>query len=150
MIRCSASTLARMQAVALVIVATLLLGDGPPVLAAGARGAAPRAPGDQLWVARYDGPGHGGDFAYAVEASPDGSRVFVTGDSYGGSSTLDDYLTIAYDPRTGGMLWKARYDGPKHDSDFAAALQEFEKLRQLEPANAENRFWIERIKERLK
>src|SRR5207253_704790 len=52
--------------------------------------------GAQLWVKRYDGPGHGDDGASALGVSPDGSRVFVTGRSSGSASGYD-YATVAYD-----------------------------------------------------
>ena len=35
------------------------------------------------WTATFDGPGHATDTAIAVAVSPDGSRVFVTGESSG-------------------------------------------------------------------
>jgi tetratricopeptide (TPR) repeat protein len=35
-------------------------------------------------------------------------------------------------------------------NDFASALKVFEKLHELEPNNAENKFWIEKAKEKLK
>ena len=36
------------------------------------------------------------DKAHSIAASPDGSAVFVTGDSQGGTGGDNDYLTIAY------------------------------------------------------
>jgi hypothetical protein len=57
--------------------------------------------GAQLWVSRYDGTatatgsGGGGDIAYALGVSPDGSKVFVTGPSTGSGSGYD-YATVAY------------------------------------------------------
>jgi hypothetical protein len=54
--------------------------------------------GARLWVRRYDGPAtswYDSDVANAVTVSPDGSAVFVTGDSYR-SADDDDYATVAY------------------------------------------------------
>lgn len=49
----------------------------------------------QLWVMRYDGPGHNTDQANSVAVSATGNRAFVTG--YGaGATTGDDYITIGY------------------------------------------------------
>ena len=36
------------------------------------------------------------DFARAIALSPDGSKAFVTGSSYGGPASWDDYATVAY------------------------------------------------------
>lgn len=81
------------------------------------------ASGDRLWLARYDGPGSKTDEAWALEVSPDGSRVFVTGNSATGSFGSDaDYGTVAYDAGTGDQLWVARYNGPGDHQDGARAL----------------------------
>ena len=66
--------------------------------------------GEQLWLARYNGPGNGRDTPWTMAASPDGSAVFVTGESLG-NRTGRDYATVAYDAATGDQLWVARYDG---------------------------------------
>jgi hypothetical protein len=51
--------------------------------------------GDQLWAARYDGPGANTDEAYSLAISPTTGKVFITGHSMGPTSA-DDYATIAY------------------------------------------------------
>ncbi len=74
--------------------------------------------GSMLWSRRFNGAGNGDDYAYSLGVSPDGTRVFVTGDSTG-SALYTDYATLAYDASTGTVLWKKRYDGPTHYSDYA-------------------------------
>jgi DNA-binding beta-propeller fold protein YncE len=76
------------------------------------------ATGAVVWARRYNGPGRGDDIAYSVAASPDGSRVFVTGTSWGTGSAFD-YATVAYDGGTGAFLWGRRYDGPGNFFDTA-------------------------------
>ena len=76
--------------------------------------------GERLWATRYDGPAGSFDFGQGVGASPDGSRVFVTGGSAG--STDYDYATLAYDATTGAEIWMKRYDGPADLDDGAVAL----------------------------
>jgi len=82
--------------------------------------------GSVLWSARFDAGAGNPDLADAprgIAVSPDGSTVFVTGDSelpFGLSSTVD-YLTVAYDTATGAELWTARYDG---FSDTSAHLMD--------------------------
>jgi hypothetical protein len=51
--------------------------------------------GTGLWVRRYNGPGNNVDVATALGVSPDGSKVFVTGFSFG-SGTNYDHATVAY------------------------------------------------------
>ncbi|MDX6494314.1 MAG: hypothetical protein QOE17_300, partial [Gaiellales bacterium] len=79
------------------------------------------ATGAQLWVSRYDGPGHLSDAAGALATSADGSKVFVTGHSVGTTSD-DDYTTIAYRVSSGAKLWVRRYNGPGNGGDVATAL----------------------------
>ncbi|WP_084734614.1 S8 family serine peptidase [Actinophytocola xinjiangensis] len=79
-----------------------------------------RDTGEELWVARYDGPGRGADYAFGLDLAPDGSTVYVTGRSEG--VVDDDYATIAYDTATGEQRWLRRYDGPAAGSDIANAV----------------------------
>ncbi len=46
------------------------------------------------WRNDYDGPGGTPNNAYALAISPDGSKVYITGESQGTSSALD-YATLA-------------------------------------------------------
>src|SRR5207244_3334157 len=54
-----------------------------------------RAPGAQLWVSRYAGPGAEAEDPFAIAAGPDGKKVFVTGETHT-SATNVDYATVAY------------------------------------------------------
>jgi len=55
------------------------------------------ATGAQLWRKRYDGPasGNGDDQAYAIAATTDGSKVFVTGLAQTAAGNWD-FATVAY------------------------------------------------------
>jgi outer membrane protein assembly factor BamB len=76
--------------------------------------------GSQLWAKRYNGPANLEDIASALGVSPDGSKVFVTGHSFG-STSYNDYLTVAYDASTGAKLWSKRYDAD-NNGDSATAI----------------------------
>jgi DNA-binding beta-propeller fold protein YncE len=78
--------------------------------------AAAATPGDQLWVSRYDGHAKGQQDAYALGVSPDGSKLFVTGQG------AKNYVTVAYDAATGAQLWVSRYNGPGDGTDRPSAL----------------------------
>src|SRR6266704_1335040 len=79
------------------------------------------ATGRRLWVGRYNGPGNGFDGASALAVSPGGSRVFVTGYSFG-RVTRFDYATVAYSAATGRQLWVSRYNGAGNGFDAAASV----------------------------
>lgn len=53
---------------------------------------------------------------------PDGSEVFVTGESIRATSSLFDYASVAYDATTGDKRWSQRYNGPGNDYDVPGAL----------------------------
>jgi hypothetical protein len=69
-----------------------------------------------LWVAQYDDPAGQDDRAHAIVASPEGSKVFVTGFSNGPARVYD---TLAYDATTGEQLWEA---GGRTGTAYAAAV----------------------------
>ncbi len=85
----------------------------------GVAGGFENAPGDQLWEARYSTPGS--DHPRAMAVSPDGSRVFVTGNSYQRHNP-SDWATVAYDASNGAPLWRSTYNGPGNGDDTAAAV----------------------------
>ncbi|MCX6639374.1 MAG: SBBP repeat-containing protein [bacterium] len=65
--------------------------------------------GNQLWVARYNGPGNLNDEASSLALDNHGN-VYVTGKSTGGLPYPSyDYATIKYDA-SGNQLWVARGD----------------------------------------
>ena len=72
----------------------------------------------QAWVQRYDGPGNGADYAYAV-AVDHINNVIVTGTSWSGTSS--DYATIKYSS-SGVPLWTNRYNGTGNGDDQANAV----------------------------
>ncbi len=84
-------------------------------------GPAPIAAAGEDWVVRYDGTAHADDGAADIAVSPDGSRLFVTGDSIGSDGTAD-VVTMALDAGNGRRLWTRRYRGPNGRDDFPAAL----------------------------
>jgi PQQ-like domain len=77
-----------------------------------------RATGTEIWKATTGGPAS--DTPAALEVSPDGSAVFVTGRGQRANDGIDDFLTAAYDASTGQEVWLARDGGS--GSDFATAL----------------------------
>ncbi len=79
------------------------------------------ATGAQLWVRRYHGPGNGDSRAFSAGVSPDGTRVFVTGTSWGGASRYD-FATLAYNAATGAQMWASRFNDRTNNSDTALSL----------------------------
>jgi outer membrane protein assembly factor BamB len=75
--------------------------------------------GAERWHARYDGPDHGDDVAYALGVSPDGSAVYVGGQVDGPD---ENYGVVAYDAATGEQLWDARFNGKGDSVDAVYAL----------------------------
>jgi uncharacterized delta-60 repeat protein len=75
--------------------------------------------GDTVWVRRYNGPGDGYDYSYAIAVDGFGN-VYVTGSS-SGSGTYQDYATIKYYPN-GDTAWVRRYNGPGNSTDWASGI----------------------------
>ena len=75
--------------------------------------------GNVAWSKRYNGPGNGGDRAYAV-ATDDMGNVYVTGRSLDNGTYLD-FATIKYDS-DGDTAWVRRCNGPADSTDEARAI----------------------------
>ena len=77
------------------------------------------ATGQQIWAARYNGPGNGEDWPNAITVDAAGN-VYVTGRSVG-NGTNADYATVKYDAN-GNQKWVARYNSPGNRNDNAKAI----------------------------
>jgi hypothetical protein len=75
--------------------------------------------GERRWVERYTDL-NSWDEARSIGVAPDGSTVFVTGESY--TTTGFDYATVAYDASTGAQRWAKLHNGPGDATDQANAL----------------------------
>jgi hypothetical protein len=76
--------------------------------------------GAEEWVALYDGPGHGNDWAKSITVDNSGN-VYVTGYSDGGITTLFDIATVKYNS-AGTQQWAKRYNGPGNGFDCGFAI----------------------------
>jgi DNA-binding beta-propeller fold protein YncE len=67
--------------------------------------------GTRLWTAQYDGPSGTGNSPTSIAVSPDGSSVFVTGQT---KTTAAQYVysTQAYHAASGARIWAKTYGGP--------------------------------------
>jgi hypothetical protein len=79
------------------------------------------ATGAALWSATYDDPVGGVDDPLAIAVSPDGTRVFVTGQSATSDYFAPDFATVALDAATGARRWVRRFDSGG-GSDVAKAV----------------------------
>jgi hypothetical protein len=75
--------------------------------------------GNELWVARYNGPGNGMDEAHDIALGPTGD-IYIVGTSDQFFSD-NDIITIAYDPN-GTELWVSTYDGPENAFDRGLSI----------------------------
>ena len=78
------------------------------------------AAGVLQWTARYNGKGNMEDAAYSIALDGAGS-VYVTGISYTGKKTGQDYVTVKYSS-AGVQEWTAVYNGSGNGPDFAKSM----------------------------
>src|SRR5262249_34685756 len=77
------------------------------------------ADGNELWVARYNGPANSDSYASRIALDAAGN-VYVTGGSWGHGAVYG-YATDKYDA-DGNEFWVARYNGPGNSDDFASGI----------------------------
>jgi outer membrane protein assembly factor BamB len=77
--------------------------------------------GERRWISIYNGGINFSNYATSLRVSPDGSTVFVTGES-GIDPYGFDYATVAYDAATGAQRWVSRYNGPGNGIDVARSV----------------------------
>lgn len=75
--------------------------------------------GATQWIRRYNGPGNGDDYAYAMAVDTYGNLI-VTGGAYSDPFN-SEYLTVAYSG-AGTLLWTGRYAGPGDGRHVARAV----------------------------
>jgi hypothetical protein len=75
--------------------------------------------GEELWAARYDGPGNWYDAAQAVLVDA-AENIYVAGYSYAPFQDYD-YATVKYNS-SGTQLWIQRYNAPWNGDDRAYAM----------------------------
>jgi uncharacterized delta-60 repeat protein len=76
--------------------------------------------GVQQWVARYNGVGGNSDAPNAMTIDKLGN-VYVTGGSYGGFGSGQDYATVKYNS-AGVQQWWSIYNGPGNSTDKATSI----------------------------
>lgn len=73
------------------------------------------------WINQFNGPGNGLDIANDMEMDAFGN-IYVTGHTYSGAETTNDYVTIKYDA-SGNELWTRTYSGPRpYGFDYPVAI----------------------------
>ncbi len=75
--------------------------------------------GNELWIARYNGPENYSDSAVAMIVNSAGD-IIVSGNSYNDGSNYD-IVTVKYD-NSGNEQWVATYDSPYNDHEGVSAL----------------------------
>ncbi|HMQ67705.1 MAG TPA: T9SS type A sorting domain-containing protein [Ignavibacteria bacterium] len=76
--------------------------------------------GSVLWTSIYNGTGGGND-AVSGLAIDNAGNIYVTGESYGGSTNSYDYATVKYNA-DGVQQWVARYNGTGSSVDAAVDI----------------------------
>ncbi len=72
------------------------------------------------WVSRYNGPGNNADESYSIAVDRIGN-VYVTGKSYGGTSTMQDIATVKYSS-LGVQQWASRFNGASGTNDEGKSI----------------------------
>jgi len=77
-----------------------------------------RTTGEEVWGTFWNGPADRHDFVDGIEVSPDGSQVFLAGQTRTGSEAFfsgqqpNAIAVVAFDADTGDQQWEQIYEGP--------------------------------------
>ena len=82
------------------------------------------ADGELVWHVRESVGAERVALPDAIDVSPGGDRVYVTGTRTGkqGGDDFYDIVTVAYDASSGTRLWGTQYHGPAGGSDIAVGI----------------------------
>jgi len=75
--------------------------------------------GNEIWVARYNGPADAIDIPVGMGMDGAGN-VYISGTSTDHFETYYNYLTVKYGPDSNEPVWIARYDGPNRSDNVEA------------------------------
>jgi DNA-binding beta-propeller fold protein YncE len=84
------------------------------------------AEGDVRWETVYDHNTGGIEEVHGIELSPDGTRVYVTGEN--GTEHAPDYVTIAVDTDSGDVAWAREYKVKENGLDLGVSVAVGEAL----------------------
>lgn len=93
-----------------------------------------RATGEMVWRALWNGPADHDDFPNHIEVHPNGSQVYVAGDTrtdaqgFYDSRTPDAAAVVAFDAATGEQEWKQVYRGPGKAATLPGTLKDADGL----------------------
>jgi hypothetical protein len=82
------------------------------------------ATGARQWVAHYMGPKYTSSGDGPVAVSPDGSTVFVIGNSASPNGKISAFTILAYDAASGATLWTAQFSSRYGEEVHASGLAE--------------------------
>lgn len=77
------------------------------------------ATGQEIWKANHDSKGRP-DQVSSISISPDGTALYVLGSS--GQEKSSDFQTLAFETRSGSLLWETGYDGPAEGMEVAMSM----------------------------
>lgn len=69
--------------------------------------------GTSVWTKHYGGTGH--DFGQSITASPDGTSIYVAGDTNSDTAGGYDIFVMKINTTTGAADWKKHYGGSEND-----------------------------------
>ncbi|MCY7362318.1 MAG: SBBP repeat-containing protein, partial [Ignavibacteria bacterium] len=78
--------------------------------------------GHRMWYRQYNGTGNSSEYPRDLVIDRY-NNIYITGRSWGGNATKNDYMTLKYSP-SGELLWSKRFDWlvSRNDQPYSVAL----------------------------